>query len=69
VIQRGNRIPSQESVLQAVSSPDDVPNGRQPNELWYYLRTDSPSRWLRVVVSYRGQRGFIVTAFPRSNKP
>lgn len=69
VKQRGSRLPSQETILRAVSAPDDVLPGRKPDELWFYLETTSPSRWLRVVVAYDGERGFIVTAFPRRRKP
>ena len=67
--QRGNRLPPQETILRAVRAPDDVLPGRKPNELWFYLETTSPSGWLRVVVAYDGERGFIVTAFPRRSKP
>lgn len=66
---RGAAAPSQEEVLQAIRDPHDVLPGRKSNELWYYKADIGPSRWLRVVVAFQGERGFIVTAFPRRTKP
>ena len=61
--------PAQDEVMRAVAEPDDVLDGYEANELWYYLAEVGPSRWLRVVVAFEGDRGFIVTAFPRRKKP
>lgn len=66
---RGSAAPAQDEVLRAVRAPDDVLDGHEANELWYYLAGVGPSRWLRVVVPYEQGRGWIVTAFPRRSKP
>jgi hypothetical protein len=57
--------PLAESVLRVVRSPDRSLQGPEPNEQWYYLETDAPSTWLKVVVAYADERGHIVTAFVR----
>jgi hypothetical protein len=36
---------------------------------WFYAAGVGPSRWLKVVVVYEGQRGFIVTAHARRSFP
>jgi hypothetical protein len=59
----------EDSVLRAVRSPDQRTAGRQANEEWYYLKTDAPSNWLKVVVAYAEGRGHIVTAHARSSMP
>ena len=59
----------QESVLRAVQTPDHHVSGRVANEEWFYLRTQSPSNWLKVVVAYVEGRGHIVTAFARRSVP
>jgi hypothetical protein len=56
-------------VLLAVERPDRLMRGRQPGELWSYLKTDVPSSWLKVVVAYADGRGHIVTAYPRRSMP
>jgi hypothetical protein len=43
--------------------------GRIANEEWYYLKTDTPSNWLKVVVAYAEGRGHIVTAYARRSMP
>lgn len=54
-----------DDVMQAVARPDLRRDGRSVSEEWYYRRAAGPSRWTRVVVHYDGNRGFVVTAFPR----
>lgn len=56
-------------VLQAVSAPDRHMRGRLANEEWYYIKTDTPSNWLKVVVAYAEGRGHIVTAYARRSMP
>ncbi len=58
-----------EVVLAAVRNPHHAVPGRQPNERWYYVRTDAPSAWLKVVVAYAEERGHIVTAHARRSMP
>jgi hypothetical protein len=40
-----------------------------PGEEWFYLRVLGPSRWLKVVVTYREGLGRIHTAFARRAFP
>ncbi len=54
-----------ESVARAVREPDRRRRGRREGEEWFYLARAGPSRWLKVVVHYEGDRGRIVTAFGR----
>jgi hypothetical protein len=56
-------------VLQAVRAPDHRVAGKLANEEWYYVRTDTPSNWLKAVVAYAEERGHIVTAYPRRSMP
>ena len=58
-----------DEVLRAVRTPDRSAPGRSANEEWYYLKTDAPSAWLKVVVAYAGGRGHIVTAYARRSMP
>jgi hypothetical protein len=58
-----------QTVLQAVQAHDHHVAGRLANEEWYYLKTDSPSNWLKVVVAYAEGRGHIVTAYARRSMP
>jgi hypothetical protein len=59
----------EESVLRAVQAPDAHVSGRLANEEWFYLKTDRPSNWLKVVVACVEGRGQIVTAFARRSMP
>jgi hypothetical protein len=58
-----------QTVLQAVQSPDHHMPGRLANEEWYYVKTDTPSNWLKVVVAYAEGCGHIVTAYARRSMP
>jgi hypothetical protein len=59
------------AVLRAVSSPTKTPTGRSSGESWFYLDLGrrAPARWLKVVVRYGQQDGWIVTAFLRRSMP
>jgi len=59
----------EESVRRAVQTPDRHVAGRLANEEWFYLRTEWPSNWLKVVVVYVEGCGRIVTAFARRSMP
>lgn len=48
--------------LAAVGGPDRRPPGRRSDEEWIYKSDAGPSRWLKVVVSYHGAEGRIITA-------
>lgn len=59
----------QAEVLRAVEAPDERQTAPRSNEQWFFVGGVGPSRWLQVVVAYEGERGFIVTAFPRRRDP
>lgn len=56
-----------ERVLAIVGDPSATVVGR-PEETWFYGR-GGPSRFLKVVVHWAGDRGAIVTAFARRRFP
>ena len=58
-----------DAVVRAVQRPDYWTLGRNANEEWFYLKTDTPSVWLKVVVAYAEGRGHVVTAFARRSIP
>jgi hypothetical protein len=58
-----------DDVLPTVAAPDRQLPGRRLNEAWCYRSGVGPSRWLKVVVAYEGERGWIVTAFARRSFP
>ena len=53
----------QDAVLRAVATPDHRRAGPRPNERWYYLEGVGPSRWLKVVVAFTDERGWIVRRY------
>ena len=59
----------QTEVLQTVAQPARMLAGREPDEVWFYGEAIGPSRWLKVVVLFAQDRGYIVTAFPRRRLP
>ena len=56
-------------LLAVVTDPDERIPGRGATEECYYARGAGPSRWIKVVVHYEGDRGLIVTAFARRSFP
>jgi hypothetical protein len=61
--------PDQELVMRAIARPDHrAPDERRGRER-YFLRTETPSRWLRVVVDFSGPVAVVVTAFPERRDP
>jgi hypothetical protein len=59
----------QGEVLRAVAQPTEIRPGREPDEMWFYLHGVGPSQWLKVVVVFSADRGYVVTAFPRRRLP
>lgn len=70
-IQRGHPdlAPHRDAILTAISAPTLRRPGREPKESWHYLEGAGPSRWLKVVVAYEGDRGYVRTAFARRSFP
>jgi hypothetical protein len=62
-------LPYRDAVMQAVRAPDHRRSGRRPGEEWFYLAGVGPSRFLKVVVAYDGDRGRVITAFARRSMP
>jgi hypothetical protein len=56
-------------LMTAVERPYMRLSGQRGNESWYVVKTQAPSQWLRVVVAYEDERGWIVTAFARRKMP
>jgi len=58
-------------LIDAVREPDVRREGRTAGEVWCYRRLPEGSRapWLKVVVRYGEEGGWIVTAFLRRRMP
>ena len=58
-------------LLQAIREPDIRRDGRLADEIWSYRRLPDGSRapWLKVVVRYGEDGGWVVTAFLRRRMP
>jgi hypothetical protein len=70
IVERHPEIGSHDDeVLRAVREPDRHMPGDLENEAWYYVKTATPSNWLKVVVAYAEGRGYIVTAHARKSMP
>jgi hypothetical protein len=65
LIRHGELKPHRDAVLAAVSDPDLIRLGNEPNERWFFAANTGPSRWLQVVVHYDEGSGRITTAFGR----
>lgn len=61
--------PYRDAVLTCITDPTIRRPGRDPGEWWHYLQDTGPSRWLKVVVAYDGDRGYVRTAFARRSFP
>ena len=58
-----------DALLARLPSADECIPGREPGEVWLYVRGLGPSRLVKVVVHYDGPVGWIWTAFPRGRFP
>ena len=56
-------------VMRALGAPTVRMPGRGSGEEWFYLEGAGPSRYLKVVVRFRGDRGHVITAFARRSMP
>lgn len=61
--------PYRDAVLACIADPTTRRPGRDRGEWWHYLQDAGPSRWLKVVVAYDGDRGYVRTAFARRSFP
>ena len=61
--------PYRDEIMRAIRGPTLRMPGRMPNQEWFHLEGVGPSRYLKVVVEFRQDRGFIVTAFARRSTP
>jgi hypothetical protein len=59
----------QAAIVRAVERPTFRLRGRRQGEEWFYLEGIGPSRFMKVVVRYRGNRGRVATAIPRRSIP
>jgi hypothetical protein len=60
---------AREAILRAVAAPAARRAGRDLDEQWFYGQGFGPSRFVRVVVHFKGGSGSITTAFPRRALP
>jgi hypothetical protein len=58
-----------DDVVETVRAPSRRLSGPTSGEEWFYREGVGPSRWLKVVVRYEANRGWIVTAFARRRMP
>jgi hypothetical protein len=60
----------QEAVLAAVAGPDHrAPDPRPGYERYFRQGVGPGRRWLRVVVDFSGDTGYVVTSFPQRRAP
>jgi hypothetical protein len=60
---------SMREIMTAVREPEVRTPGRKPAEERFFVSWRPPGLWLRVVVHYEGDEGWIRTAFPDSSPP
>lgn len=51
-------------IMAVVREPTEHSAGREPGEEWFFADEPLAPLWLKVVVHYEGDEGWIVTAFP-----
>jgi hypothetical protein len=56
-------------IAACVSHPTHIVPGRSAREVWHYLADSGPSRYLKVVIHYHADRGYVRTAFGRRRFP
>jgi hypothetical protein len=57
------------AIMATITHPDDRKPDARPSRERYYGAGRGPSRWLRVIVDFRDEPGWIVTAFGHSEDP
>jgi hypothetical protein len=58
-----------ELILGTVAHPDHVAPDDIPGREHFYRRGLDPNRWLRVVVDFNEEPGWVVTALVQNNPP
>lgn len=59
-----------EAIEDTISRPDyREPDPHTVGRERFFRRGVGPDRWMRVVVEFRGNHDWVVTAFPQSNDP
>jgi hypothetical protein len=61
--------PHLEAVMAVVRSPDHRERDPRPGRERYFGRGLGPRAWLRVVVDFVEEPGYVVTAFPQDRAP
>ena len=55
--------------METITHPDDRKPDPRPGRERYYSDGRGPSRWLRVIVDFADEPGWIITAFGHSEDP
>ena len=61
--------PRLREIMAAVREPDVRLRGRRAGEEWYFLESLGHGVWLRVVVQYEGDEGWIATSHHQRSLP
>lgn len=58
-----------DAIMDVVTEPEHRELDRASGRVRYYRRGPGPSRWVRVVVDYRGPIAAVWTSFPNRRDP
>jgi hypothetical protein len=61
--------PYMEDVLKAIQAPTVRQADPTPDTQRFFLKDVGPEPWLRVVVAFRVDRAFVITAFGQQTEP
>ncbi len=61
--------PYMEDVLKAIQAPTVRQADPAPDTERFFLKDAGPEPWLRVVVAFRVDRAFVITAFGQQTEP
>jgi hypothetical protein len=57
------------ALIETITHPDDRKPDIRPGRERYFSVRKGPSAWLRVVIDFNGDEGFVVTAFGHDDDP
>jgi hypothetical protein len=57
------------AIMEAITHPDDRRPDPRPGRERYHGKRKGPSRWLRGIVYFADEPGWVVTAFGHSEEP